>query len=61
MIKGRDPRTPNASAPLQRTYDQALAALQRGDPVKAEKGLRKVIKSAEDNLMLFGITIKIGD
>ncbi|GIS91399.1 MAG: hypothetical protein CM1200mP20_14400 [Pseudomonadota bacterium] len=30
MIKGRDPRTPNASAPLQRTYDQALAALQRG-------------------------------
>ena len=47
MIKGRDPRTPNASAPLQRTYDQALAALQRGDPVKAEKGLRKVIKSAD--------------
>ncbi len=49
MVKGRDHKNPNVSAKLQRSYDQALAALQHGDPVKAEKGLRKIIKAADDS------------
>ena len=49
MVKRRDHKNPNVSAKLQRSYDQALAALQRGDSVKAEKGLRKIIKAADDS------------